>query len=265
MFAHSPSQRNPFVSCAEANSLVRQGDFGCIVTNPPYGIRIENSQPANEALGDLARELGTWSTFALSGDDGFEKAYGERATKNRKLFNGKLPCRLYQYFGPLPPREPREPREGRVVEGDGTDGRDKSEGGRGRGGAEEGGIDTSVLMVIHGTMAEGEGEEGGGSAGRTLKPVQRKTKKTAGKRSGAGSGAEVGERGAKGGAGQGEGEWNPEAAVHKSIKEWVSGHGEGSEASLIAHAFAIFVTGANIRMCAALQPLSWCLFAGFVP
>mmetsp|Transcript_26884 Transcript_26884/g.87957 ORF Transcript_26884/g.87957 Transcript_26884/m.87957 type:complete len:339 (-) Transcript_26884:108-1124(-) len=83
------------------------GEFGCIVTNPPYGMRLGESQRANEELASLWRKLDTWSLFALSGDVHFEEDIGRKATKRRKLYNGKLPCQLYQYFGPLPPRPPR--------------------------------------------------------------------------------------------------------------------------------------------------------------
>mmetsp|Transcript_19104 Transcript_19104/g.29876 ORF Transcript_19104/g.29876 Transcript_19104/m.29876 type:complete len:537 (+) Transcript_19104:171-1781(+) len=83
------------------------GDFGCIVTNPPYGMRLGDSQKANDGLARLLGSLDTWSAFILSGDPYLEDDLRRRATKRRKLYNGKLPCQLYQYFGPLPSREQR--------------------------------------------------------------------------------------------------------------------------------------------------------------
>ena len=45
--------------------------------------------------------------FVLSTDEEFQKSFGARASRNRKLFNGNIRCWLYQYFGPLPERAPR--------------------------------------------------------------------------------------------------------------------------------------------------------------
>ena len=85
------------------------GDYGCIVTNPPYGERLGDVREAErvyQAMGRLYRRLDTWSLFALSAHPEFPRFFGSRSTKNRKLYNGNLRCWLYQYFGPLPPRAP---------------------------------------------------------------------------------------------------------------------------------------------------------------
>ena len=52
--------------------------------------------------GPLRRTLPTWSFFVLSALEDFERSFGARATKNRKLYNGNIRCWFYQYFGPLP-------------------------------------------------------------------------------------------------------------------------------------------------------------------
>jgi len=83
------------------------GDYGCIVTNPPYGERLGDLREAENtyrAMGRAFRRLDTWSVFVLSAHPEFPKHFGARSTKNRKLYNGNIRCWLYQYFGPLPPR-----------------------------------------------------------------------------------------------------------------------------------------------------------------
>ena len=81
--------------------------FGCIVCNPPYGERTGEEKQVEElykSLGHLHARLDSWSTFILSAHPFFERFFGRRADKKRKLYNGRIQCYLYQYFGPLPGR-----------------------------------------------------------------------------------------------------------------------------------------------------------------
>ncbi|KMT21320.1 THUMP domain-containing class I SAM-dependent RNA methyltransferase [Clostridium cylindrosporum] len=81
--------------------------YGCIITNPPYGERMGETKEVNKLYKDMGRvfkELDTWSIFVITSHPEFQKHYGKKATKNRKLYNGTLQCYYYQYFGPLPPR-----------------------------------------------------------------------------------------------------------------------------------------------------------------
>lgn len=83
------------------------GYYGCIVTNPPYGERISEQAEVEHLvrqLGALHQQLDTWSTFVLNPLRNFEQNFKQKADKKRKLFNGRIACQLYQYFGPLPPR-----------------------------------------------------------------------------------------------------------------------------------------------------------------
>jgi putative N6-adenine-specific DNA methylase len=82
-------------------------DYGCLITNPPYGERMGSEDeigPLYERLGELCRELETWSIYILTGYAGFEKAFGRKADKRRKLYNAKIACTFQQFFGPKPPR-----------------------------------------------------------------------------------------------------------------------------------------------------------------
>jgi putative N6-adenine-specific DNA methylase len=90
---------------APLESFTATGEFGCLVSNPPYGERLGNPREADElarTMGSLWRALPTWSFFVLSAREDFERSFGARATRNRKLYNGNIRCWYYQYFGPLP-------------------------------------------------------------------------------------------------------------------------------------------------------------------
>lgn len=75
---------------------------GVIVANPPYGVRLSDQKEAAklyQQMGQLYRPLKTWSKYILSSDLNFEKEYGQKATKRRKLYNGALRTDLFQYWG----------------------------------------------------------------------------------------------------------------------------------------------------------------------
>lgn len=59
-------------------------------------------------MGTAFRPLETWSKYILTSDLTFEKEYGQKATKKRKLYNGALRTDLFQYWGKRPPRQPKE-------------------------------------------------------------------------------------------------------------------------------------------------------------
>ncbi len=79
--------------------------YGCIICNPPYGERLSSVEEAAKlyrSMGEVFSKLDTWSFFVLTSHPEFEKYFGRKSIKNRKLYNGKLKCYLYQYFGPMP-------------------------------------------------------------------------------------------------------------------------------------------------------------------
>jgi putative N6-adenine-specific DNA methylase len=79
------------------------GDYGCIVTNPPYAVRLGETREVEElyrAMGRLHRRLPTWSWFVLTPHPGFTRLFGARESRNRKLYNGNIRCWLHEYFGP---------------------------------------------------------------------------------------------------------------------------------------------------------------------
>ncbi|MEA5067015.1 MAG: class I SAM-dependent RNA methyltransferase [Eubacteriales bacterium] len=75
---------------------------GAVLTNPPYGERLGDRRAAQAVarqLGELMRRSSGWSMAALTADTGFEKAFGRRADKRRRLYNGRIECELMTYNG----------------------------------------------------------------------------------------------------------------------------------------------------------------------
>ncbi len=80
-----------------------EGKRGTVVCNPPYGERLMTPTEAEQLYRDMGRafrELSPWQIYIITSHPQFERLYGARADKIRKLYNGMLPCRLYQYFKP---------------------------------------------------------------------------------------------------------------------------------------------------------------------
>ncbi len=75
--------------------------FGYIISNPPYGERIGEGSKVEElykVMGKTFQELNSWYYYILTSYEGFEKFFGQKSDKNRKLYNGRLLCYYYQYF-----------------------------------------------------------------------------------------------------------------------------------------------------------------------
>ncbi len=86
---------------ADARRISADGRRGTIVTNPPYGERLSTPEEVEKLyreLGSHFRALAPWQIYVITSHPGFEKLYGAKADKVRKLYNGMIPCYLYQYF-----------------------------------------------------------------------------------------------------------------------------------------------------------------------
>lgn len=80
-------------------------DYGVVITNPPYGERmgeIEEIKKLYRDLGTKFKELDTWSIYVITAFEQFEKYYGKKADRKRKLYNAKLKVDFYQFYGPRP-------------------------------------------------------------------------------------------------------------------------------------------------------------------
>lgn len=87
--------------------------YGFIITNPPYGERLEEkaAMPAlYREIGTAFRNLDSWSSYLLTGYEEAEKYIGRKADKNRKIYNGMMKTYLYQFMGPRPPK-PKRPEQ----------------------------------------------------------------------------------------------------------------------------------------------------------
>lgn len=81
--------------------------YGFIITNPPYGERLEEKRdlPAlYREFGESFKRLDTWSAYMITSYEEAEKYFGRKADKNRKIYNGMLKTYFYQFQGPKPPR-----------------------------------------------------------------------------------------------------------------------------------------------------------------
>ena len=92
-----------WVKAFERNALeIRTGGRrGTIVCNPPYGERILTMQEAEKLYRDMGKHFKTldnWQIYVITSHERFEKLYGRRADKVRKLYNGMIPCYYYQFF-----------------------------------------------------------------------------------------------------------------------------------------------------------------------
>lgn len=82
--------------------------YGFIVTNPPYGERLEEKAALPElyrAIGESYGRLADWSMYLITSYEEAEKYIGRRADKNRKIYNGMIKSYFYQFMGPKPPKE----------------------------------------------------------------------------------------------------------------------------------------------------------------
>ena len=85
--------------------------YGCLITNPPYGERLGEAKKLlalYESFPSVLQRLPTWSHFVLTAFRGFEKVLQKKADRRRKLYNGRIECTYYQYLGPKPPANFRQ-------------------------------------------------------------------------------------------------------------------------------------------------------------
>ena len=90
--------------------------YGFIITNPPYGERLEEKAALPQLyreIGESYRGLDKWSMYLITSYDKAENDIGRKADKNRKIYNGMLKTYFYQFLGPKPPRRAaQEKKEG---------------------------------------------------------------------------------------------------------------------------------------------------------
>lgn len=95
----------------DVRNLSHPKKYGFIVTNPPYGERLEDKKDLPElyrAFGESFAGLDSWSAYMITSYEDAQRYFGRKADKNRKIYNGMLKTYFYQFMGPKPPRKPRE-------------------------------------------------------------------------------------------------------------------------------------------------------------
>ena len=94
----------------DALTIFDNGERTTIVCNPPYGERLGSIREARELYKKLGKTLSglvpPWQMYLLTSEEEFEKLYGKRSNKARKLYNGMIKCYLYQYFKDFSDKKP---------------------------------------------------------------------------------------------------------------------------------------------------------------
>ena len=91
----------------DVKDLSHSKKYGFILTNPPYGERLEEKaalMPLYKTLGERFQALDSWSAYVITSFDGVEAAFGRKADRNRKIYNGMLKTYFYEFQGPKPPK-----------------------------------------------------------------------------------------------------------------------------------------------------------------
>lgn len=90
------------------NQLSSNKKYGFIITNPPYGERLEEKEALPELyheMGEILKKLDTWSYYLITSYEEAQKYIGRKADKNRKIYNGMIKTYYYQFLGPKPPKK----------------------------------------------------------------------------------------------------------------------------------------------------------------
>lgn len=92
----------------DVRNLSHSKKYGFIITNPPYGERIEEKKNLPElynTIGERFRALDSWSLYLITAYEQAQEAMGLKASKNRKIYNGMMKTYFYQFPGPKPPKK----------------------------------------------------------------------------------------------------------------------------------------------------------------
>lgn len=92
----------------DVRQLSHSKKYGFIITNPPYGERIEEKKNLPELygwIGERFKALDAWSMYLITAYEQAEDAMGMKAAKNRKIYNGMMKTYFYQFPGPKPPKK----------------------------------------------------------------------------------------------------------------------------------------------------------------
>ncbi|MBE6603049.1 MAG: class I SAM-dependent RNA methyltransferase [Ruminococcaceae bacterium] len=92
----------------DARKIEKPDRRGTLICNPPYGERMMELKEVEALYRDIGKTFATfdpWQMYVLTSHPQFERFFGRRADKKRRLYNGMIPCDLYQYFRPKFPKK----------------------------------------------------------------------------------------------------------------------------------------------------------------
>ncbi|MBO6114607.1 MAG: class I SAM-dependent RNA methyltransferase [Lachnospiraceae bacterium] len=98
----------------DVKDLSNPKHYGFIITNPPYGERLEDRKDLPDlykTIGESFARLSDWSMYLITSYDEAEKYIGRKADKNRKIYNGMIKSYFYQFMGPKPPRKDKDNKQ----------------------------------------------------------------------------------------------------------------------------------------------------------
>ena len=93
---------------ADAGKIFLDKECGSIITNPPYGERLNDLEECRKLYRQISKSfsrLPKWSYYILTSHEDFEKEFGKCADRRRKIYNGMLRCWMYQYYGNKPKKK----------------------------------------------------------------------------------------------------------------------------------------------------------------
>ncbi len=96
------------VAQKKAENIAMDRSYGTIICNPPYGERMGEKKECEELYRNIGKSfssLDKWSYYILTSNEEFERFFGKKSNKKRKIYNGMIKCNIYQYFGERPERE----------------------------------------------------------------------------------------------------------------------------------------------------------------
>ena len=91
------------IFAADARKIKKEDRRGTVACNPPYGERLMERREVETLYAEIGRAfsaLAPWQIYVITSCENFERLYGRRADKVKKLYNGMIPCNLYEFFKP---------------------------------------------------------------------------------------------------------------------------------------------------------------------
>lgn len=88
-------------SRCDIKNFTPRSEKGTVICNPPYGERLLDIEQANELyriMGKNFRREHGWAYYIITPNDDFEREFGRKADKRRKIYNGMIKCQYYMYF-----------------------------------------------------------------------------------------------------------------------------------------------------------------------